>query len=804
MCDDVTLYGGANTVIQTGGELRLADGRSHLILGTGSLVPGSPRYELTAGSVNLPLGDLLIRDGYESVFLQNGGSCTVGDELVVGSSGDIAGAYARYEINDGDLHAGSLWMGQDGGLGRFVQTGGVVTVAGTVQLGDYLDRSHGVYEISGGELNASSLQFGNKGTGLFDQSGGDVAVDHLNVPATDTYVMSAGSLRVGASTEVKGTLDFAGGAGQYTGSDGSYTNFAQASLLNAANVRMDMGENSVAVFPAGFDPYADLAGYSSRGLTHISGTPLTIPAGTTIEVAGEFSDRLIVSGVVRNRPGEGLDLHGGVEVFPGGSVTLGRVENACTVSVNNLNSGCFGGLLDAHYLNIGDDGDGRFVQDSGLTRVDALRIGNGYNACGDGHFDMRGGSFETFQLIMGHSNHEATSTSHYLQTGGAASVRDFLAGEPSTVEIQGGSLEVGKMVIARSSYTQTGGNVAIMTNGGPGTGGNGSLSVERTSVAISGGALSADWVRLHEVEATQSGGAVAAPTVLFVGRDGTNRTMYALTGAGALTTGTLHIQGRNSLLDQSGGTLAAQRMEISDSQFDAYAVYRMSGGFATISDELVVGKGYKTWSGYDVGELHQSGGTLVANRVRVTDNSTVQQTGGALTVDGEFVCDGAWNLSGGRLDVGDEIRLGQAGADRVSTLSGGAVTAAKLTQCDDTLLVFEEAARLVFGEYEQCADATLITTVGADGFSTIDVSGAATLAGTWELRDAGAPLGEFRILAARGGLSAPFGEVLLPDSGDWSYRVESDVLWATHVPEPSTLVLLTLGGFLGAKRKRSR
>ena len=90
--------------------------------------------------------------------------------------------------------------------------------------------------------------------------------------------------------------------------------------------------------------------------------------------------------------------------------------------------------------------------------------------------------------------------------------------------------------------------------------------------------------------------------------------------------------------------------------------------------------------------------------------------------------------------------------------------------------------------------------IGTNGISTITISGAATLSGTWEVIDFGTPPGtRFNILHATGEISGSFDSVNLPNP-NWSWGIDGGTtLWV--VPEPATLTLLALGGLMLTKRK---
>jgi len=93
----------------------------------------------------------------------------------------------------------------------FTQTGGINTVANLyIANGKY---DYGIYEMSGGQLSATSEYIGYTSVGNFVQTGGtntitgdlNIAVKHYPYPGMDyvpvsgTYTLSGGTLKVGGN-----------------------------------------------------------------------------------------------------------------------------------------------------------------------------------------------------------------------------------------------------------------------------------------------------------------------------------------------------------------------------------------------------------------------------------------------------------------------------------------------------------------------------------------------------------------------------------------------------------------------------
>lgn len=136
-----------------------------------------------------------------AVFRQSGGSHTVGRTLVLAAG---PGSVGNYHLSGGLLATAGTRVGSNG-LGSFIQTGGDHIVANNVRIADYLVfdpvqgqyRRSGYYALSAGRLSTSQLVVGAVGIGEFVQSDGVVAV--------------AGSLNVGSAQNSSGTYRLSGG-----------------------------------------------------------------------------------------------------------------------------------------------------------------------------------------------------------------------------------------------------------------------------------------------------------------------------------------------------------------------------------------------------------------------------------------------------------------------------------------------------------------------------------------------------------------------------------------------------------------
>lgn len=268
---------------------------------------------------------------------------------------------------------------------------------------------------------------------------------------------------------------------------------------------------------------------------------------------------------------------------------------------------------------------------------------------------------------------------------------------------------------------------------------------------------------------------------------------------------------------QYGGTVTASDVFVgSDSR--AIGTYEITQGQFTTGHLRVGGSAA---SGYFI----QSGGTVTLGRIGLGSPFYL----GSLADDGSGNPAAVYELQNGTLTFGElwpsRIRIGYAGPG-LFLQTGGILERAQLEigsydqSCyevskgqflDGTVYLKELGSMKVIGNdvtitltyYRQDEGGTLVSQFGADGISTIEVTGEAdVLGGTWTVLDDGAPLGRFEVLMATGGISGIFDNVQLP-SGEWSWGIDSGtILWVEHVPEPTTLSILALLALSLPKRGR--
>ena len=265
----------ANTVTGTG---RLTiDASTAPVTVTGNLALGvvnnSPAFLASAGSVILASGSTINAAGFSDIGLAAGDSATVtlqgSASLTVGSDFNVSdNASSNGILNIGTaaadtvaLRAGTLYVGKAiGTTGIVNQIAGTVTLTGNeTRIGGGTDSSSvnsvGVYNFSGGTINAGSFQVGAFGSGQYLQTGG-------------TFT-SSGYPDVGRFTGGYGVLDVSGGTFSQTDAGGHI---------------MIVGEQGTGIMTLRGTGTATFAGGLVIGLNGGNGT-FNLDAGGTVTTA---------------------------------------------------------------------------------------------------------------------------------------------------------------------------------------------------------------------------------------------------------------------------------------------------------------------------------------------------------------------------------------------------------------------------------------------------------------------------------------------------------------------------------------
>ena len=174
----------------------------------------------TGGTVETRVGDINIADTGTATYTISGGTLRKGggggDGFVVGQwtgseanlnvSGTAAViSEARMIIGHGDPAAAA-----NTAVGEVTQTGGTVTIADQLQLGQNVS-GNGTYNLSGGvlDMTGAAIEIG-AGTGAFNMTGGEIRNASSIEGAAGTFTQGGGRLSVGSNTAALGITTIAG------------------------------------------------------------------------------------------------------------------------------------------------------------------------------------------------------------------------------------------------------------------------------------------------------------------------------------------------------------------------------------------------------------------------------------------------------------------------------------------------------------------------------------------------------------------------------------------------------------------
>jgi autotransporter-associated beta strand protein len=480
---------------------------------TGSLnldsnVAGQPTYTLSGGTLNAP-EEYIAFQGTDA-FAHSGGLNKTTYLYLGINSGMSTG---KYDLSGtGVLTATYEYVG-DGGIGIFTHSSGTNTT-NCLYLGNRGEAS-GTYVLSGtGSLTTSYLYIGytDIAGSFFQQTGGTNTAKEISVGPEARFQLDGGTLEINnGGLSSRGEIDCSNSTATLHATN-SIVDLSRANLKNVGAMTVNMGDNSLLLLPADFDPSAKFGNFSSTGLYHNAGTMLVVPAGKGISGSGTINDPVDCQGTI-TVAGSTINFNGGIMISGSGRVDFG-LRN---LNINDPVSGMSGGTLSTGGHFIGYGGSGTFNQ-SGGTNTASNYIYLGYNAGDSGTYVLSGfGTLTTPRYeYVGYSG-----TGSFTQSGGNNSISQGLYlgyYSSGTYELANtGSLTANIETVGYygiGSFCQSGGTNTI-------TGGLVLADQIRShgSYELSGGTLSAYYVMvgsLGEGFFTQTGGTFTITNSLFL------------------------------------------------------------------------------------------------------------------------------------------------------------------------------------------------------------------------------------------------------------------------------------------------
>ncbi|KPK80581.1 MAG: hypothetical protein AMJ81_11815 [Phycisphaerae bacterium SM23_33] len=605
---------------------------------------GQGIYELHDGrfeGAGVVIGGL--EQSCDGQFIQDGGDCVVSGWMAVRWGG-------RYVLSGtGMLQASFASIGQSG-QGLFTQQGGACTL-GTLEIAGHWVDDDGTYELAAGTLQAGEILLSDTyydgrelGHALLRQTGGEARMGLLAIAPQGRYEYSGGTLEISEGIDLNGEFDLLDSDRLIKAADGAVVDMQRGSFLRAQNAGLVVGQKSLTLTSPGADPNTIFGSFSSAGIVHQAGSgDLILPADYDLKMWGDFGDHVLCEGSLSARQEGELNLIGGLEVRPGGTVDLKQGD----LMVDNDRSGITEGQLTAFYEHIGYAGAGRFVQNGGSNTVQSdLLVGAELGS--DGTYELHGpGQLNTYRLYIG-----TEGVGRVVQTDGSCSVGYCVClGDESgrgTYELQGGQVSAERILVGGSGgghWLQTGGTAESESLFVLGSG-------QSSSLELSGGSLTAKYIGI-----TGEGTAAA----------------FRHTGGTVITTDPDYGINLGDASGQYGayelsqtGQILAQNIFVGH---HGQGAFTQTGGSNIVNDKLVIGY----WT-HAQGTYELSGGNLQARTgyVGYRGQGRVIHTGGSLHVT--------------------DLHLGfSSGADGTYSISGGSLAAANLNVGGDGAGTFELA-----------------------------------------------------------------------------------------------------------------
>ncbi|HYK79695.1 MAG TPA: PEP-CTERM sorting domain-containing protein [Micropepsaceae bacterium] len=479
---------GTGTVTQSGGTVTIKSGPTMGGLEIGRSVGGSGSYTISAGELNVDresLGSsayMLVGNAGTGAFSQTGGAVSVEGTLTLGFS---AGGSGTYDLSGGGstLDAEHIVIRN----GTFTQSDGTVTVdTGSVGPGGTLSIfANGAYSLSAGTTNSSVLDVEDAEIiqgGIFTQSGGtNTAGGALTISNGGQYFLGGigSQLKVGDdSTVTNASITQTGGSAQFNGAltlDGTGTGVGNYSLGGLGNLAV-AGEEVIG--DSGIGTFTQTAG------THSPSGTLTLGHSNTGDGTYQLSGGTLAAGgdVVVGDSGKGQFTQTGGAANIAGTLTLGAAAGGNgTWTLSN------GNLTVTQDVVIAGAGTGTFIQSGGTHTIDgnlsisALAGSTGSYTLSDGTLQVAGD--ERVGLVAG----AAPGSASFTHSGGVNQIAGTLivgAGGGGLYTQSGGSLVakdeiIGGLGTGKGVFTQTAGvnTVSHVLTIGSGSGTSGTYNL---------------------------------------------------------------------------------------------------------------------------------------------------------------------------------------------------------------------------------------------------------------------------------------------------------------------------------------
>jgi autotransporter-associated beta strand protein len=648
-------YGGTNSlstnITFSGSKLAVGVNNGGTLTLTGPTLTFGSGITLNGGTTLAP-STLVINSPTASI----GASGSSAINIANSASTDVA----TLTIQAGTVSASGITVAGGNGIGTLNLSGGVLNTYGNIGTANN-GSARGFINISGGSLNLrnnTSLVFGafSGRPNTVVQTGGTVT---FYADAGATTAGGTGSIRIENSNNYYylqgGTLSVPQFkySGQAFGSQfGTFANTGSLYLQGGtlvtsipttdffSNIRTDTTGNN----PAG-SRWSVIVGGSSpttintsgnavtfvNALTHDSALGATADGGITKTGAGTLTLAGSGSFTAMTYTGPTTVNQGAVKLVDIGSATRGITISAGTTYELNVNSGTIG------YANTTVTGSGTLVK-TGAGRVNFNTNGTTVAQSGGGLIDIQGGTV----------SYDGTGNNASVQQGAFASNRGsinlaadtFLDAQNSDLRaaaltgsgtVRGGWYGLGRSIYIGDVATSSQFDGAIIDRTGFGDGSNGGVSFTKVgtgSVTLTGNVTFSSGITVNggilnlapaAVLTSPIGGATAfAGGTISVAPNSTDIATLNIKANTVINTALFSVadtgNAGSGTVNQTGGTVNAQRLNLAQTGSNANATYNLSGGTLNIGSSGIL----TSVSSTVTSSLNISGGAL-----NLTSNSSI-------------------------------------------------------------------------------------------------------------------------------------------------------------------------------------
>ena len=362
------------------------------------------------------------------------------------------------------LNVGSQYVGNKG-TGVFTQSGGTNSNDNGLYLG-YNDGSTGTYILNNASrlyINDGSEYIGYSGTGAFTQTGGTnyivkCAVLGYNSGSSGSYSLTGSSYLLVMSDEVIGRS----GSGVFTQINGRHSAADDLFLgyNSGSNGKYYLnGEGSLYTGSNGYIGYSGTGSFMQSGGTHIINDNLYL--GYNAGSIGTYN--LSGTATLRSYDSDYNSLIECIGYYGTGTFTQDGGSNSCVQLLVGANTGSIGtyimsgpSQLSANYEYIGNLGTGSFTQNGG-TNSSGWLFSLGYSAGSTGTYSLSGsGLLSTKYEYIGYNG-----SGFLTQKSGVNAVSFLAINSTSQYNISGGTLAIAGGLVNAGTFDCQGGTVAI-------------------------------------------------------------------------------------------------------------------------------------------------------------------------------------------------------------------------------------------------------------------------------------------------------------------------------------------------------